>query len=241
MTKSVLAIILGLVFAASAAFAADEGPAPPPAAGVVYVVGYVEAISSGVPVALTTLREYRDATRMEPMNLGAQIYREDGQPNRFMITETWSNQATYDAHLKATSTTQLIAKLRPIQAAPPDVRVHRGFTVGAPPAPNPAAPAPPANTVYVMSHLDVAPPLFAQLIPNLRPYVDASRKERGMVRFDILQMVAPRQNHLTVMEAWNGTTPQDAHRTALTTRTFRDRLHPLLGALYDERIYRVVN
>lgn len=241
MSKLVSWLILGLMFSASAALAADEGPAPPPATGVVYVVGYVEAISSGVPVALTALREYRDAISKEPKNLGARIYREEGQPNRFMLTETWGDQAAYDAHLKAASTTQLIGKLRPIQGAPPDIRVHRGFSVGAPPAPNPAAAAPPANTVYVMSHLDVAPPLFAQLIPNLRPYVDAARKERGVVRFDILQMVAPRQNHLTVMEAWSGTTPQDAHRTALTTRTFRDRLHPLLGALYDERIYRVVN
>ena len=92
-----------------------------------------------------------------------------------------------------------------------------------------------------MSHLDVAPPLFAQLVPNLRPYVEGSRKDRGALRFDILQAVAPRQNHLTVLEAWGGATNLDAHKTALHTRTFRDRLHPLLGALYDERMYRAVN
>ncbi len=238
MMKLLSGLILGAALVASAVQAAD-GPAPPPAAGLVHIVGYVEFVSNNVPTGLTVLREYRDAARKEPMNMGAQIYREEGQPQRFMITESWSDQASYDTHLKAASTTQLVAKARPIQAAPPDIRVHRGFSVGAPPAGAPAAA--PANTVYVMSHLDFAPPLFAQAVSHLGPYVAASRKDRGMVRFDVLQMVAPRQNHLTVMEAWAGATPHDAHRMALHTRTFRDRIHPLLGALYDERVYRAVN
>jgi quinol monooxygenase YgiN len=224
---------LALAFAlTSPAFAA--APATPPAAGPVYVVGYIEVTSTRVPEALPALRAYRDASAREPGGAGVTLYREDAIPSRFVILETWRDQAAYDAHLMAPSVTDLAMKLRPIQAAPPHMLAHRGFSV----APAPAA-ALPANTIYVMTHIDVPPPQLQAVTGHYGPYVTASRRDRGMLRFDVLQMAA-RTNHFTVVEAWAGQTNFDAHKAAVHTRTFRDRIGPLLGALYDERIYRLV-
>jgi quinol monooxygenase YgiN len=241
MFRILASIAFAFLFDSAPALAAAAGEvAPPPAAGTVYVVGYVELLSSGVGAGLPALREYRDAASREPNAVSVQIFREEGAPTRFMLIEAWRQQADYDTHLKAPSVSNLVMKLRAAQAAPPDMRPHRGYTIGTPPA-TPPATAPAANTVYVMSHIDIPPPLFAQFVPLLRPYVDGSRKDRGMVRFDLLQAVAPRQNHITVLEAWAGATPLEQHKTAVHTRTFRQHVHPLLGSLYDERMYRLVN
>jgi quinol monooxygenase YgiN len=226
--------MLAFFVASASAFAAAPA-APPPIVGPVFVVSYVEIVAANVPEGLPALRAYRDASAKEPGATGVQIYREDGMPSRFVLFETWRDQAAYDAHLKAPSVADLAMKLRPIQSAPPHMIAHRGFSVG----PAPTAALPP-NTVYVFTHVDVPPPQVEALNRHYGPYVTASRRDRGMLRFDVVQNAA-RSNHFTVVEAWAGATNFDAHKAAVHTRTFRDRIHPLLGALYDERIYRIVN
>jgi quinol monooxygenase YgiN len=50
-----------------------------------------------------------------------------------------------------------------------------------------------------------------------------------------------RPNHFTVVEAWKDRNAFDAHGMAAHTRQFRDRLAPMSGALYDERLYGVLD
>jgi quinol monooxygenase YgiN len=50
-----------------------------------------------------------------------------------------------------------------------------------------------------------------------------------------------RPNHVTVIEAWKDHKAYDARGSAGSQRSFRDKLGPMLGALYDERIYRAVD
>jgi quinol monooxygenase YgiN len=233
------AFAVSLLLISAMALRAEAQVAPPPAAGPVYVVTYIDGSLDAVPLVTAVLRTYRDASRKEPANMGVQIYHDVGQANRFLVTEAWREQADYATHLKAASSRQLDFNLKPAVNGPIDTRVHRAFSVGAPPA-NAAAAAPPDGSVLVMSHLDVAPPLFASLQPALPPYVNGSRREKGMVRFDVLQHVDPRQNHLTVLEAWSSNAAMEAHRAAAHTKAFRAKLHPILGALYDERVYRPI-
>jgi quinol monooxygenase YgiN len=47
-----------------------------------------------------------------------------------------------------------------------------------------------------------------------------------------------RPNHFTLEEGWASHLAFDAHQAAAPTRQFRDKLTPMLGALYDQRIYR---
>ena len=212
---------------------------PPPDRGPLYVVTYVEVAPNAIPATTETLRQYRAMSRREAGATDVQLYQEIGQPNRFLVTETWRQKADYDTHARAASSTQATAKLNAVQYGPPDIRLHRAFGVGA--SGLAANAALPNGSVLVMSHLDVAPPLFATMQPALQPYVEASRKDRGMLRFDLLQHVEPRQNHITVLETWGSTAAMEAHRAAAHTKTFRTRLHPILGALYDERVYRPIN
>ena len=66
-----------------------------------------------------------------------------------------------------------------------------------------------------------------------------SRKEAGVVRFEVLQQVS-RPNHFSVVEIWKDNKAYDAHITAEHTRNFRERLTPMSGALYDERLYKAL-
>jgi quinol monooxygenase YgiN len=57
------------------------------------------------------------------------------------------------------------------------------------------------------------------------------------LRFDVLQQSA-RTNHFEMVEIWNSPEAQDAHEISPGNRDFRAKLAPLLGALYDQRVYR---
>ena len=91
------------------------------------------------------------------------------------------------------------------------------------------------------THLDVPPPFFADLQEPLRSYVEAETKAPGVNSVEILQHVAPRQNHLTMLEAWGSRADLDTQRSGSASIEFRNKIVPLLGALYDERLYRAVD
>jgi quinol monooxygenase YgiN len=230
-------ILVALAFAFVLALpSASSSAAPAPAAGAVYAVGYIEIVTTSVPDALPVLRAYRDAAMREMGATSVQLLREAVAPNRFLLLETWGNQAAYDAHLKAMSTTDLVQKLRPYQAAPPYLKAHRALLVAAPPANPPAG-----NPVFAITHVTLAAAQANAAQAHLRTIAEGSRRERGAIRFDVLQEPGNRGNHLTIVEAWAGTTASEQHRGALPTRTFRDRIHPMLDAPVDERIYSAVN
>jgi len=49
-----------------------------------------------------------------------------------------------------------------------------------------------------------------------------------------------RTNHFTLVEAWRDRKAFDASVIAVHTKDFRQKLTPLEGALYDERLYQAV-
>ena len=203
------------------------------AAGALHVVTYVEVAPESAGAAVTLLRQYRDAALKEGGNERSEIAQEISRKNRFVIMEIWKDQAAFDAHGKAAAVTSLRDKLKSIQAAPYDERIHNGFAVG----PN----APPAKgAVYVVSHVDVPPPRKDDVIAALNPLAEGSRKSDTNARFEVVQQTS-RPNHFTVIEAWKGQKAYDARIVAAPQLTFREKLGPMLGALYDERIYQGVD
>src|SRR5262249_39603531 len=48
-------------------------------------------------------------------------------------------------------------------------------------------------------------------------------------------------NHFSVVEIWKNQGAYEAHITAAPTKNFRDQLTPMSGALYDERLYKVIS
>ena len=223
-------LLLGMALlpAAFIQTAQAQGAAP------IFVATYFEVGAASAKDGAALLTQYRDAARKEGGNMRAEVAREVGRPNRFVVLETWKDQAAFEAHGKAAGTTAFRDKFKAIPgAAPYDERVHNSLNVG----PNDALSA--KRTIVVASHVDVPPPRKDECIAALNPLADASRKAGGNQRFEVQQQTS-RPNHFTVVEVWKDKKAYDASRSADAQRQFRDKLGPMLGALYDERLYRVV-
>jgi quinol monooxygenase YgiN len=113
------------------------------------------------------------------------------------MVEVWHDKAALDAHAAAVG--GLRDKLQPLFASPLDIRTNSGLAVA-----GPAIGAEPGagNAVYVLTHVDVFPAGKDQTIEFLRQLAEASRKESGNLRFDVLQQDG-RLNHLPLVEAWH--------------------------------------
>jgi quinol monooxygenase YgiN len=202
-------------------------------AGPIYVAAYAEVGTGSVKEGVALLKQFRDAVRKEDGNIRTYVAQEIGRANRFLILEIWKDQTAFDAHGKSAATMAFGEKFKAIQNAPLDVRVHSGMAVA-------DAPAAGKGAVLVASHVDVPPPRKDEVIAALNPLASDSRKGAGNQRFDVWQQTS-RPNHFTVVEAWKDQKAYDARGSAAPQRTFRDKLGPMLGALYDERLYRAID
>ena len=226
MRRFLSALLLAIAFAAIA-------QTPPAIEGPVYVATYLELVPAGISEGSALLKQYRDAGRKDAGNLRMELVQEAGRASRFALLAVWADQKAFEAHGKAAHTAQFRDKLKAVNAAPYDERVHSGMSVGAREALR-------AGSVVVMTHVDVPGNMKDAVVPLLRELSDASRKELGNLRFEVQQQ-GNRPNHFTVVESWAEPKAYDTHVAAAHTRQFREKLGPMVGALYDERLYRVID
>ena len=90
--------------------------------------------------------------------------------------------------------------------------------------------------LYVVTHVDLTPPYIADGPPLLLKFAADSRKEKGAVRFEVLQE-PDRKNHITIVSVWENQAAFDAHLAADHTKQFREKLQPMLGGPLDERLH----
>jgi quinol monooxygenase YgiN len=83
----------------------------------------------------------------------------------------------------------------------------------------------------------VSPPKRAQTEDLLKALTQASLSERGRVAFDVFRQIG-QANHFTLFETWKSPANYVQHGKGAAAIAFRKAISPLLGALYDERIYR---
>ena len=95
------------------------------------------------------------------------------------------------------------------------------------------------DAVHVLTHVDVFPAGKDQAVVLVKELAEAGRKDEGNLLFDVLQQDG-RPNHFTLVEAWRDRKALDASVMAVHTKDFRQKLTPLEGALYDERLYQAV-
>jgi len=74
--------------------------------------------------------------------------------------------------------------------------------------------------VYVVSYIEVMPPSTGEAAALLRQYREASRKDAGNVRLEVLQQ-SGRPDHFALVEMWQGQQSFDAHGLAAHTRQLR--------------------
>jgi quinol monooxygenase YgiN len=232
-TRSLL-VGLGLIVAGIVTESRGQAPSPAPADTPVYTVTYVEVMPTATAEALALLKRYREATRKEEGNRRCEVVQRIGQPHQFVILEAWREPKAFEAHGAGASNTGLREKIAAIRNAPTDERVHTALSVGPLESTTPPGPA------YVVTHVDVIPPRKDDGVAALRQLGDDSRGSSGNQRFEVVQQIS-RPNHFSVIEVWNGAKAVEAHSAAPATRRFRDRLAPITGALYDERMYTLID
>jgi quinol monooxygenase YgiN len=205
---------------------------------LVYIVTYFETVPTDAPKAAEMARELAGASRKDSGNLRFEVLQRVGQTDHFVLLETWKSKEDHAAHTKAAHTTQFRQKLAPLLRGPYDERPHGGLAVASPAEPIKTAGTTPP--VYVVTHVDIIPPEKDKGIQATRELAEASRRETGNLRFEVLQQLN-RPNHMTVVEVWESRQAVDAHGAAQHMKQFREKLMPMSGSLYDERLYRILN
>ncbi len=89
--------------------------------------------------------------------------------------------------------------------------------------------------LYVVTHVDVTPNYIVDATKLLQQYAAESHKDRGVVRFEMLVDVS-RKNHFTIVSVWDNQAAFDAHLEAAHTKAMRQKLQPMLGSPFDERL-----
>ena len=202
--------------------------------GPVYTVVYFEVDPTEAAQTATAARQYAEASRKEDGNLAFEMFQEIARPSRFAVVQDWRDKNSAEAHSKAAAATALGQKLQPTMIDGFGVRQHGGFEVVA--APKGQIPA---GAVYVLTHVDVFPTFKDQAAALVKAQAEAARKDDGNLRYDVLQWDG-HPNHFTLVEAWRDRKAFDTSAAATHTKEFRQKLTPLEGALYDERLYQAV-
>jgi quinol monooxygenase YgiN len=209
-----------------------QAPAVQPASqGAVYVVTYIEVAPAAKADAADLLKAVAAASRKEAGNERYDVLQRIGRDNQFAILEAWSDLKAAEAHAGGAALRQFKEKLRPLQVSFYDERPSGGLAVA------PASAEAGRDAVYAVTHVDVTPPNKDACIVLLGKLADDARKEPGSLKFEVWQQ-NNRGNHFTVAEIWTGRAAVDGHVATASTREFREKLGPMSGALYDERLYK---
>lgn len=99
--------------------------------------------------------------------------------------------------------------------------------------------AEPTGRVYVITHIDLTPNNTEAGVALTRQYAAATLKEKSCTRFEILQQDG-RPNHLTLVATWKDRQAFDAHDGAPWTKQYREKMQPLIGSPWDERLHALV-
>jgi quinol monooxygenase YgiN len=232
--RSALALASSLLsfVAMNAAAQAPAPPAVPADVSPLYVVTYVESRANARDETAALLKTYRAASRAAPGNLRSIVVQRVRRPGQFVVVAAWKDKAAWDAHMAAPATREFREKLASLRNAPPDDRFHNALSVG------PMEEA--GGAVYGVTHVDVIPPQKDNAIVALKALGEANRAASGNARFEIVQQTN-RPNHFTVFEVWRSRESFDANAASAHQREFRDKLSGMAGALYDERLYEILN
>jgi quinol monooxygenase YgiN len=224
-------VFCGMLIAAAAMAVAPVAMAQAPAGGTAYVVTYIEVVPSAQSDAAGLLKQIAAASRKEGGNERYDVLQRIDRKNQFVILEAWADPKAAEAHAGGSAVKEFKEKLKPLQASFYDERPSNGIAVGPPPA------SVGKSAIYAVTHVDVIPPSKDDCIVMLKKLAEDTRKEPNAERFEAWQQ-NNRANHFTVTEIWKSRSAHDAHIATASTKEFREKLGPMSGALYDERLYR---
>jgi quinol monooxygenase YgiN len=198
-----------------------------------HAVSYIEVMPSARAAMVVALKQYRDASRQEAGHVRIDLLEQVGRPGHFAIVEHWRDQQAFDAHGMAPHVKTFRDALQSIRLSDYDQRPYKPLTVGSGTA------AGNTQAIYVVTHVDTVGGGQADAPGVLTRLAEASRKEQGCLRFDVVQHTM-RANHFTIIEVWQNQRRLDAHAAAVHTRQYRDVLQPISGSPLDERLFTAI-
>jgi quinol monooxygenase YgiN len=190
---------------------------------MIFIVTYIEVQPSRTAEAADLIRQYCSAS--------AAMLQEVYRPSRFVVLEEWKDAESLQLHEISAPTAEFRSRLKQIHNSPYDPRTHHGFAMG------PAWQRMESGALFVVTHVDVPPPRKDETEVLLKNAAEQSRNDPGNLRYDVVQQTA-RPNHFTVVSVWRDDASFASHGSAAHTITFRESLAPMLGGLYDERLYK---
>ncbi len=197
-----------------------------------YSVAYVDILPASRTAAITAIKQYRDASRKDDGFQRIEFFEQAGRPAHFCIIETWANSGDLDTHAASPHAKDFLNTIDSISLSDYDQRPYKTLSLGA--AHNDGG----SGGIFVITHVDIGGQ-GTNATDLLRKLAEASRKEAGNLRFDVLQH-AMRANHFTVIEEWQTAKAIETHAAATHTKEYRNSLGPILGSPLDERLYKVV-
>ena len=228
MHRSFLAAVITVagLFSAGPIARAQDASQP------VTIVTYTEVAPAKATEARKLILAYSAEARKAKGVLEITTLQRISDPAHFALVERWQSQADKQAFAATDPVTKFRAALDPLRSAAYDERIHADQAVG---ASKPTT----GESVVGLTHVDVIPPQLESGTAKVKAFVEAGRAAPGNLRFDDV-VQANRKNHFTVIEAWKSQADKNAWVSGKTARTFREELQPIGGALYDERLYRVL-
>ena len=88
----------------------------------------------------------------------------------------------------------------------------------------------------MVSYIEVAPAAREQATGLVRQFAEASRKDEGNTRFEILQRVSP-SNQFAVLASWKDQNAYERHAAAPHSKEFREKIKPHLISAIDDRLH----
>ena len=197
-----------------------------------YSVAYVDIVPASRTAAITAIKQYRDASRKDDGFQRIEFFEQAGRPAHFCIIETWANNKDLDTHAASANAKDFRTKIDSMRLSDYDQRPYKTLSLGA--AHNDGN----GRGTFVITHVDIGGQ-GTNAADLLRKLAEASRKEEGNLRFDVLQH-AMRANHFTVIEEWQTTKAIETHAAAAHTKEYRNSLGLIAGSPLDERLYKAV-
>lgn len=197
-----------------------------------YSVAYVDILPASRTAAIAAIKQYKDASHKDGGYRRIELFEQAGRPAHFCIIETWASTKDMDAHAASANTKDFRARIDSMRLSDYDQRPYKTLSLGT--GHNGGS----GRSAFVITHVDIGGQ-GTNAAELLRKLADASRKEEGNLRFDVLQH-AMRANHFTIIEEWQSAKATDAHADAAHTKDYRNNLAPISGGPLDERLYKII-
>jgi quinol monooxygenase YgiN len=195
-------------------------------------VTYLEVSPDSVAQSRGLLKTYAAAAQKAAGAVQFETFQRIGQSNHFAIVETWADNNAQQAFAGSPAAKEFRGKIDPLRIGPYDERPHFTMNVG-------PKVATPAGAIVGITHVDFIPTRKDEGVTLANSLADQSRGRPGNLRYDVW-VQASRGNHLTIVESWTSMAALEKYTTEAATRTFREKLMPMSGSLYDQRLYRVL-